>query len=144
GRVLRSMLADEADIQIVGECRNGPEVVATVRELVPDLLFLDIQMPGLDGFGALEATAQRPVTVFVTAHKDHALRAFDVDAVDYLLKPFGDDRFGRALHRARLEVQRRRIVALASEPVPSRVIESRSERRSNDHARIAVRDGASV
>jgi DNA-binding LytR/AlgR family response regulator len=79
-------------------------------------VFLDIQMPGLDGFGALSraAAAPVPVIVFVTAHERHAVRAFDVDAADYLVKPFNDERFHRAVVRARVEVQRRRLVALVT------------------------------
>jgi two-component system LytT family response regulator len=107
-RTLRALLAAETDIELIAECKNGHEVVTTIREHAPELLFLDIQMPGLDGFGALAASAQAPVTVFVTAHQQHAARAFDVDAVDYLLKPFDDERFARALGRARVAVERRR------------------------------------
>jgi two-component system, LytTR family, response regulator len=122
-RALRVLLASAADVQIVGECRDGHEVVDMLRAQTPELLFLDIRMPGLDGFRALERAAHAPVTVFVTAHEEHALRAFDIDAVDYLLKPFDDDRFRRALQRARACVQRRRET---SDPV---------------NARIAVKDG---
>jgi two-component system, LytTR family, response regulator len=109
-RALRALLASVDGVQIIGECRDGHEVVATLREHEPELLFLDIQMPGLDGFGALAHAVHPPVTVFVTAHEEHALRAFDIDAVDYLLKPFDDDRFRRALQRACAGVQQRRQV----------------------------------
>lgn len=139
-RALRTMLAGEQDLQVVGECRNGHEVVAMVRELQPDLMFLDIQMPGLDGFGALAQVEPPPVVVFVTAHAEHALRAFDVDAVDYLLKPFDDERFLRTLQRARLDVQRRRVAALVSElaaPAPEVT-------RAAVVERIAVKDGSSL
>jgi two-component system, LytTR family, response regulator len=140
-RALRSLLANEPGFDIVGECRDGQEVVAALDALAPDLLFLDIQMPGLDGFGALAATVQRPVTVFVTAYKDHALRAFDVDAVDYLLKPFDDERFTRTLQRARTAVHQRRIATLAAElgpaPAPARA-------PTGDRPRIVVRDGTNV
>jgi two-component system, LytTR family, response regulator len=119
-RVLRVLLAEADDVAVVAECRDGREVIEALRALAPDLLFLDVQMPGLDGFAALAASApaRRPVTVFVTAHEHHALRAFDAEAVDYLLKPFDDDRFARALRRARDEVRRRRLVALAAELAP--------------------------
>jgi two-component system LytT family response regulator len=146
-RNLRALLANQDGIHLVGECRDGHEVVATLRELAPELLFLDIHMPGLDGFGALARAASLPVTVFVTAHEQHALRAFDADAVDYLLKPFGDERFLRALHRARLEVQRRRMVELASTPVAPPARRTPPRERSAESApgdRIAVKDGRGV
>lgn len=138
-RALRTMLATEDGIEIVGECRDGHEVVAMVRGLQPDLLFLDIHMPGLDGFGALDQIRPAPVVIFVTAHGEHALRAFDVSAADYLLKPFDDDRLLRALQRARLEVQRRRIADLVTGHEPARPVPvpERSDR-------IAVKDGAGV
>src|SRR5438093_1146336 len=92
---LASLLASEDDIQVVGQCTNGLEAVAGIQEKTPDLVFLDVQMPELDGFGvlaALEGTfgagASRPAVIFVTAHDRFALKAFEVHAIDYLLKPF--------------------------------------------------------
>ncbi len=100
---LRTLLKGESDIEIVGECSDGQEAVAAVRELQPDLLFLDVQMPVLDGFGVLEALGpeQLPAVIFVTAYDSYAIRAFEVNALDYLLKPFDRDRFRKALQRAR-------------------------------------------
>ena len=100
---LRTLLARDAEIEVVGECANGEEAVGAIRREKPDLLFLDVQMPGLDGFEVLEAVPRdaMPVVVFVTAHDRHALRAFDVHAVGYLLKPFDEDRFRRAVDRAK-------------------------------------------
>jgi two-component system LytT family response regulator len=104
---LRDLLEAEPDIELVGECADGGEAVAAIGERKPDLVFLDVQMPVLDGFGVLEALAAErlPVVVFVTAHDRYALRAFDVRALDYLLKPFDRDRFAKALERARAQVR---------------------------------------
>lgn len=105
---IRMLLEREADIEIIGECANGSKAVAAIQKEEPDLLFLDVQMPGLDGFGVLQTIApeQWPVTIFVTAYEQHALRAFEVHALDYLLKPFDQTRFQTALQRARLQLQR--------------------------------------
>jgi two-component system LytT family response regulator len=100
--VITSFLAREPAIEVVGEAANGDDAVELVRQLSPDLLFLDVQMPDLDGFGVLAALGDDvpPGVVFVTAHDEHALRAFEVHAVDYLLKPFGRPRFEAAVERA--------------------------------------------
>ena len=129
---LRLLLSAEPDIELVGECEHGTEAVeAIIGELgeetngaggrddgggdapAPDLVFLDVQMPELDGFGVVEAVgAERmPTVIFVTAYDEFALRAFDAHALDYLLKPFDDDRFHRALDRARQAVAGRRAAA---------------------------------
>jgi two-component system LytT family response regulator len=100
---MRRLLAEEPDIHVVAECSNGAEAVAAIRNQAPDLVFLDVQMPGLDGFGVVEQVGPKamPATIFATAFDEHALQAFDASAVDYLLKPFDPDRFARALDRAR-------------------------------------------
>ena len=100
-RRLRALLADEPDIEIVGEAANGTEAVRAITTERPDLVFLDVQMPGLDGFDVLRATASihQPFVVFVTAHDEHAIRAFEVQAVDYLLKPVIEARFREAVRR---------------------------------------------
>ena len=100
-RRLRALLADEPDIEIVGEAVNGTEAVRAITTERPDLVFLDVQMPGLDGFDVLRATASihQPFVVFVTAHDEHAIRAFEVQAVDYLLKPVIEARFREAVRR---------------------------------------------
>lgn len=89
-------------IRIVGECASGPETLRAVREQAPDLLFLDVQMPGLDGFEVLARLEpdQRPVVIFSTAYDEYAIQAFEVNAVDYLLKPYADERFDEAVRRA--------------------------------------------
>ncbi len=100
---LRALLAKEADIEIAGEAGDGVSAIKTIVDQKPDLVFLDVQMPELDGFGVLEAIpqAQRPAIVFVTAYNQFALKAFEVHALDYLLKPFDRGRFQKSLQRAR-------------------------------------------
>jgi len=100
--VVVTLLAEHADVELVGEAANGRDAIALVREARPDLLFLDVQMPDADGFRVLEALgADVPRgVVFVTAHDEHAIRAFEVHALDYVLKPFGRPRFSAAVGRA--------------------------------------------
>src|SRR5882672_8663439 len=121
---LRELLKGDSEIALVGECANGAETLSATRELAPDLIFLDVQMPGMDGLDVSEALNDRgsPLFVFVTAYEQYALRAFDVQAVDYLLKPFDRARFTQALRRAKdrhREKDRddlnRRILGLLSE-----------------------------
>jgi two-component system LytT family response regulator len=100
-RVLREYLSRIPDVEIVGECANGYEAVRAVSESKPDLLFLDVQMPKLDGFEVLELLDRDVAVVFVTAFDEHAIRAFEVHAVDYLLKPVSEERLSRALARVR-------------------------------------------
>lgn len=99
---VRQLLLQEPEIEIVGECSNGREAVGVIQEKRPELIFLDVQMPELDGFGVLQTISgsPMPVVVFVTAHDKFALRAFEFHAVDYLLKPFDRSRFQAALQRA--------------------------------------------
>ena len=108
-RVL-SLLQQEEDVEVVGECGDGAQAVAAIQHQVPDLIFLDVQMPGVDGFGVIEAIGpeKMPTVVFVTAYDEYALRAFEVHALDYLLKPFGRDRFRQTLTHARAHLERRR------------------------------------
>jgi two-component system LytT family response regulator len=112
---LRQLLQSVPEIEIIGECANGQEAVDAIRQQSPDLIFLDVQMPELDGFGVLAAIDAElaPVVVFVTAHDRFALRAFEVHAVDYLLKPFDRERFQTALRRALEQVRNREGNALA-------------------------------
>jgi two-component system LytT family response regulator len=100
-QLLREYLAAEPDIEIIGECPNGFEAVKCVNEFKPDLLFLDVQMPKLDGFEVLELIDASVAVVFVTAYDQYAMRAFDAAAVDYLLKPFTSERFRASLDRVR-------------------------------------------
>src|ERR1051325_2679567 len=100
---IRSLLINESDVEIVAECSNGAQTLQATQEYKPDLLFLDVQMPRLTGFEVIEALepARVPVVIFTTAHDEHAIRAFEVNALDYLLKPFTEARFKTAIQRAR-------------------------------------------
>lgn len=106
---VRSLLAEEADVEIIAECANGAQALKATQEQAPDLLFLDVQMPRLNGFEVLEALGPRPlpVVIFTTAHDEHAIRAFEVNALDYLLKPFTEARFKMAVQRAREQLRKR-------------------------------------
>jgi two-component system LytT family response regulator len=114
-RVIRDLLATESDVAVVAEARSGRDAVDAIRSTKPDLLFIDIAMPELDGFAVLEAIppAMRPHSIFVTAYDEFAVRAFEQEALDYLVKPFTDDRFRKTLGRAR------RHLARAQDPVTS-------------------------
>ncbi|HEY3132016.1 MAG TPA: response regulator [Acidobacteriota bacterium] len=103
---IRTLLKDEPEVEIVGECADGRRAVSAVRERKPDLIFLDVQIPELDGFEVLKAVGPgaMPAVIFVTAYDQYALRAFDVHAIDYLLKPFDRQRFHRALRRAKDQI----------------------------------------
>lgn len=109
-RGIRAQL-EESDFEIVGECRNGLEAVTAIQKEAPDLVFLDVQMPELDGFGVLEALRPEslPAVIFVTAYDRYALQAFEVHALDYILKPIDPERFTRTLERARLQIQQKDI-----------------------------------
>jgi two-component system LytT family response regulator len=102
--LIREMLQKHADIEVLAECANGFEAVKAVAERRPGLLFLDVQMPKLDGFEVLELIGADVPVIFVTAYDTYAMRAFDVHAVDYLLKPFSEERFEAALARARQRI----------------------------------------
>ena len=146
--LLREYLAAHADVEIVAECANGFEAVKRIGEQAPDLVFLDIQMPKLDGFEVLELLDPTPAVIFCTAYDEYALQAFEVHAVDYLLKPFGRERLADALERAR----ERRVLAAAraagAEPAASapRAGELANAARGPGRyaERIVVRDGAQV
>jgi two-component system LytT family response regulator len=113
-RGVRLLLERDAEIEIVGEAGTGGEAAELINRARPDLAFLDVQMPGGDGFAALAKLepAAAPAVVFVTAYDEHALRAFEVNAVDYLLKPYDDARFAAALQRAKAAVRRRQSEAV--------------------------------
>lgn len=109
-RRIHALLDREPDIEVVAECRDGREAIAAVQEAAPDLLFLDIQMPEASGFEVLAALEpeRMPAVIFVTAYDEYALQAFEVHALDYLLKPFDRERFAAALDRARKQIRRQR------------------------------------
>ena len=119
--ILRMRLGREPDFQIVGEAKDGDEAIAMIIEQFPDIVFLDVHMPGPSGFEVLQSLPRElmPLVVFVTAYDEYALRAFDVHAVDYLLKPFDEERFQRMLSRVRTHASRdearQRIASLLDE-----------------------------
>lgn len=112
---IRGLLKSDSEIEIVSECSSGTKAVAAVQKQAPDLLFLDIQMPELDGFGVLKTlpTQNMPYVIFVTAYDQYALRAFEVYALDYLLKPFDRERFQKALDRAKSQIRKDRSSSLS-------------------------------
>jgi len=114
-RAIRLLLKHDSEIEIVAEAGSGSEAVRLIAQHSPDLLFLDIQMPGMTGFDVLEKidAAQIPAIIFVTAYDQYALRAFEVHALDYLLKPFDDARFEKALRQAKAQVEQREINKLS-------------------------------
>lgn len=138
--VLREHLGLHPDVEIVGECANGFEAVKAIAELAPDLVFLDIQMPKLDGFEVVELAGAKTHYVFVTAYDQFALRAFDVHALDYLLKPFTRERLAQALAHAR-----ERVAAPATEgEAAMRALVSDARARHQPIERVLIRDGARV
>jgi two-component system LytT family response regulator len=112
---MRHLLRGDPDVVLAGECANGREAAAAIVEGMPDLVFLDVQMPELDGFGVLREVRNThlPAVVFVTAYDQYALRAFEVHALDYLLKPFTDERFRESLERAKQQVRQGRLSELS-------------------------------
>jgi two-component system LytT family response regulator len=102
---LRRFLEAVQEVEIIGEAQNGIQAVEMIKADRPDLVLLDIQMPGLDGFGVLEALSQPPPIIFVTAYDEYAIQAFEVNALDYLLKPFSKERLEESLQRVRRKVQ---------------------------------------
>lgn len=140
---LRALLAGEPDLEILGECADGAEAVAAIEREQPDLLFLDVQMPELDGFDVLATArpARPPVVIFTTAYSEHALRAFEVHALDYLLKPFDRERLQVALRRARESLRLARAEAL-NEKLHALLAEVRPPTQKTD--RLVVKSGGRV
>ena len=139
--LLREYLADHADVAIVGECSNGFEAVKTLSESAPDLVLLDVQMPKLDGFEVLDLLERPPAVVFVTAYDEHALRAFEVHAVDYVLKPEGRERLAAALDQVR---QRARAAGPASPAAAVRAVAAAARPPGQFVERVLVKDGPQV
>jgi two-component system LytT family response regulator len=120
-RVL-SLLRDETDIEVVGECSTGPQAVSVIEATSPDLVFLDVQMPQMDGFALARTLGEdMPAVVFVTAYDEYALQAFEIHALDYLLKPFSAERFKSALTHVRQHIAKRQ--AAADRQLPTRLPE---------------------
>ena len=135
--VVREYLSVVGDVEVVAECANGFDAVKAVAELRPDLLFLDVQMPKLDGLEVLELIGPEVAVVFVTAYDQYALRAFEVHAVDYLLKPFSVERLVATLERARERLSR-------GESVPAQALLDDARPRQGYAARVLIRDGSRV
>ena len=136
--VVREYLKDHPGVEVVAECGNGFEAVKAVAELSPDLVFLDVQMPKLNGFEVLELLGRHPPVIFTTAYDQYALRAFEVHAVDYLLKPFSEERFAEALSRARGRLSSHEPAA----DIEALVADGRP--RQGAVERVLIRDGSQV
>jgi len=135
-QVVREYLGTLLDIEILAECANGFDAVKAIAEHKPDLVFLDVQMPKLDGFEVLELIGRDVAIIFTTAYDTYAMRAFDAHAVDYLLKPFRLDRFQTAVERARLRI---------GQPAPPAADLSAAARPPHHYAdRLVVKDGTKV
>ncbi len=155
-RGLEIRLAEFDDIEICGQARNGREALVAVREQSPDLMFLDVQMPGMDGFEVLQRLSGRhmPDVVFVTAYDEFALKAFDANALDYLLKPINDERLVEAIERVRehrdakqADEQRNRLLKFVCELTGRELtLESALQAATGEHqrypTRLAIRDGS--
>ena len=135
--LVREYLATHHEVEIVAECTNGFEAVKAITELAVDLLFLDIQMPKLNGFEVLELVDAHPAVIFVTAYDEYALKAFEVHAVDYLLKPFSRDRFAEALLRAKERINKKE-----SPDLTKLVVDAQPRKKPLD--RILIREGSRV
>jgi two-component system LytT family response regulator len=140
-QLLREYLKDVGGVEVVGECANGFEAVKAVADHKPDLVFLDVQMPKLDGFEVLELIDPGVAVIFVTAYDQYAMRAFDANAVDYLLKPFGVDRFRKALDRVK-----QRLANSGPQPQKITAPELSAAARPPEQRleRIVVKDGTKV
>jgi two-component system LytT family response regulator len=132
---LKRLLADTEGIELIGEAESGVQAVEMIEKERPDLVLLDIQMPGLDGFEVIEALADPPPVIFVTAYDEYAIRAFEVNALDYLLKPFSRERLAKAIRRAQETLAEERDFAARLGPL----LESLAD-QGQYLARLAVRD----
>jgi len=136
--VVREYLAEHADVEVVAECANGFEAVKAITELAPDLVFLDIQMPKLDGFEVAELAGGKTRYIFATAFDQYAIKAFEFHALDYLLKPFSQQRFDQALAHARANMGK----DAGDAAVQNMVREAAG--RNKPLGRVLIRDGAKV
>ena len=139
---IRELLKEHPEIEVIGEARNGREAIDSIAALGPELVFLDVQMPDLDGFDVLQnlQVEKMPLIIFVTAYDQHALRAFDVHAVDYLTKPFDRKRFAEAVEHAKV------FMKGAKEPDTARILSMLQELRTGARylERFAVKNGETV
>jgi DNA-binding LytR/AlgR family response regulator len=141
-RELRESLRTEADIMLVGEAANGLKAIEAIEQLQPDLLFIDIEMPGLNGFEVLNSVNRIPATIFVTAYDQYAIQAFEVNAVDYLLKPVTPARLQKTLARARQNLQGGGTAIQAA--AVHQLLTALQNPQSNYISRIAVQKGKHI
>ncbi len=137
--IVKSYIKKHSNIELVGECSNGFDALKQINELKPDLVFLDIQMPKLTGFEMLEVLENPPVIIFTTAYDQYALKAFEVNATDYLLKPFSEERFDEALHKA--------LILLGNKGEAVKKIENLSktiEQKEEKLERVVVKNGQKI
>ncbi len=141
---LRTLLARHADVEIIGECSNGADAIEAITDLRPDLVLLDVEMPRLDGFAVLEALDpdSLPAIVFVSAHDQYAVRAFEAHALDYILKPFDEARVDRTLHRVRGQLAGAADTSRHTDPRLLSLLEELRDRRRSD--RLVVKTGGRV
>lgn len=137
--IVKSYLVQSDNIEIIGECSNGFEGIKTINELNPDLIFLDIQMPKINGFEMLELIENPPAIIFTTAYDNYAIKAFEVNAVDYLLKPFSKERFDEALKKVLDKFEK---ISVEQKTQIKSVIETHSS--GNNIERIIVKDGPEI
>jgi two-component system, LytTR family, response regulator len=137
------LLAQEQDVEVIGQCADGIQAVSAIQQLSPELVFLDVQMPAVDGFGVIKQIGadRMPMVVFVTAYDEYALQAFEVHALDYLLKPFGRDRLQQCLDHARHQRERHRAGELGKSLL-ALVQDFRPEQKKQD--RLVVKSGGRV
>jgi two-component system LytT family response regulator len=140
---IRGFLAEEPDIAVIAECADGVSAVKAVKQLRPDLLFLDIQMPRLNGFEVLERVPPEllPLVIFITAYDEHAIRAFEVHALDYLLKPFSHARFKTAVQRAREQLMAGPPARLSQELIS---LLAKLRTSAQDETRIVVKSAEQI
>jgi two-component system LytT family response regulator len=140
--VVREYVSRHPGVEVVAECGNGFDAVRAVSELSPDLMFLDVQMPKLSGFEVLELLGREVPVIFTTAYDEYALRAFEVHAVDYLMKPFSEERFAEALERARERLRAR--AAGGGEAMDVTALVEAARPRTGPLERVLIRDGSQV
>lgn len=138
-----SLLSQETDVEVVGQCSDGVQAVSAIQQLAPELVFLDVQMPAVDGFGVIQQVGadRMPMVVFVTAYDEYALQAFEVHALDYLLKPFGRDRLQQCLDHARHQRDRHRAGELGKSLL-ALVQDFRPDQKKQE--RLVVKSGGRV
>jgi two-component system, LytTR family, response regulator len=142
---VRRLLAPDEEIEIVGECADAFDAIKQIDMHAPDLLFLDVQMPGKDGFAVLDEmpNTHAPVVIFLTAYDQYAVRAFEACALDYLLKPFDEERFEKALARAKAQLRRAEELAATGEPTTA-LLGTQEQRAGGPLERVVVKTGGRI